>query len=256
MVTKSGRSAGKQMAILGVEDLTGKSGAVAFSETYERVGGLLQEQALVFLAGTVDRSRERPSIIVREVVPLEQALEKLTGSLLLRVNGAAVAAASAAGAVPGPHSAREAGDVRVAPGGAQRSPGNAGPLPTGSPGGATEAPASALAQILSRLSPILAKYKGPCPVYLQLRPAQRPGVCATIRLDRQWFVAPSRPLIEELEALLGGQEYLLLSPRPQTAANGNGSPYARGGNGYSRGNGGPNGRYVPRRAVPARAEEA
>ena len=85
LVTKNGRSAGKQMAMLTIEDLTGKSSAVAFAETYEQVAGLLIDQALVFLSGTVDRTRDRPSIIIREVIPLETALEKLTGSVLVRV---------------------------------------------------------------------------------------------------------------------------------------------------------------------------
>ena len=36
-VTKNGRSAGKKMAMLTVEDLTGKCDAVVFSETYEQL---------------------------------------------------------------------------------------------------------------------------------------------------------------------------------------------------------------------------
>jgi DNA polymerase III subunit alpha len=200
MVTKSGRSAGKQMAMLGIEDLTGKSGAVAFAETYEQIGGLLQDQAIVFLCGTVDRSRERPSVIIRDVVPLEASLGKLTGSLLLRVNGAACAAAGGSTDFGEPQG-------RAASASPPSGPENA-------PQGTASEPANAL----SRLAPILARHKGACPVYVQLRPSSRPGVRATIRLDKQWHVAPSRALIDELEAALGGQEYLLLSPRPQAPA--------------------------------------
>jgi DNA polymerase III alpha subunit len=184
---------------------------VAFAETYERLADLLKEQALLFLVGTVDRSRDRPSIIVRDVVPLEQSLERLTGSILLRLHGPAAAA----------------------------------PLPGISPPGSPQ-------EVLQRLSTVLAQHKGPCPVYVQLRPAHKPDVRATIRVDKQWYVAPSRALVEELEDLLGGQECLVLSPRPQAAANGNGSGY---GNGFARGNGGAAGRYVPRRPAPAPAEE-
>ena len=84
-VTKSGRSAGKRMAMLTVEDLTGKSDAVVFSGPYERLGELLQAETMVFLCGRVDLSRGRPSIIVDDVIPIDDAIEKLTGAVLLRM---------------------------------------------------------------------------------------------------------------------------------------------------------------------------
>jgi hypothetical protein len=159
---------------------------------------LLQDQALVFLSGTVDRQRERPSIVLRDVVPLETALEKLTASVLVRLGGAAPP-----------------------------------PLPGVSPPGSQE-------ELLVQLSDILAKHKGVCPVYIQLRPLGRSDLRATIRADRQWYVTPSRPLIEELEKLLGDQDKIALSPRPPAPAEGNGNRYGnkyRGGNGNGNGNG-------------------
>jgi DNA polymerase III subunit alpha len=83
--TKTGRSAGKRMAMLTVEDLTGKADAVVFSDTYEKFGPFVQKEAIVFLRGTVDRRRERPSIIVDEIIPIEQALPEMTGRLLVRL---------------------------------------------------------------------------------------------------------------------------------------------------------------------------
>jgi len=88
-VTKTGRSAGKRMAILAVEDLTGKCEAVVFSDAYERLAGLLVEQNIVFLTGRIDRRRERPNIIVDEVTPIDRALEQLTGMILVRLDRAA-----------------------------------------------------------------------------------------------------------------------------------------------------------------------
>jgi DNA polymerase-3 subunit alpha len=88
-VTKTGRSAGKPMAMLTVEDLTGKCDAVAFSETFERFGHLLTDEAMVFLRGAVDRRRERPSVRVDEIVPLDKALEELTGRMILRLGALA-----------------------------------------------------------------------------------------------------------------------------------------------------------------------
>ena len=173
-VTKSGRSAGKRMAILTVEDLTGKSNAVVFSDCHERVGNLLSEQAMVFLVGSVDRSRDRPSIIVHDVVPLGDALEKLTGSITLRLDGPATAG-----------------------------------------------------ERLKDVHGLLARHRGSCPIYISLCPSSHPDVRATIRPDRQCFVAPSRQLIDELVELLG-EEGLLLRPKAQPPNGGNGRrPYTR-----------------------------
>ena len=82
---KRGRSAGKKMAMLTVEDLTGKCDAVVFSDTWETCAEQLQPEAMVFLGGSVDRRRERPSIKVDRVVPIDGALEELTGVVLLRL---------------------------------------------------------------------------------------------------------------------------------------------------------------------------
>jgi DNA polymerase III subunit alpha len=86
-VTKTGKSAGKKMAMLTVEDLTGKADAVVFSETYERLADKIAPEAMVFLSGSVDRRRERPNIIVDEIIPIDLALEQLTGTIGLRVSG-------------------------------------------------------------------------------------------------------------------------------------------------------------------------
>jgi DNA polymerase III alpha subunit len=93
-ITKSGRSAGKAMAMFTVEDLTGPAECIAFAETYERLAGQLREEAIVFLTGSVDRRREKPQVIVDSLVPIEQAIEELTGGLLLRLDRPAGSTAS------------------------------------------------------------------------------------------------------------------------------------------------------------------
>ncbi len=84
-VTKSGRSAGRKMAILGVEDLTGSSECVVFAEAYERLAELLAPERIVFLSGTVDRRREKPQLIVDQAIPIERAIEQLAASFMLRL---------------------------------------------------------------------------------------------------------------------------------------------------------------------------
>lgn len=90
-VTKSGRSAGKKMAILTVEDLTGSGECVVFSEAYERLGGLLRPEAVLFLVGTVDRRREKPQIIVNQAIPIDQAIEQLAAGITIRLDGTVAA---------------------------------------------------------------------------------------------------------------------------------------------------------------------
>ena len=85
-MVKQGRSAGRKMAMLTVEDLTGQANCVVFSDTYDQTADLLIPESMVYLRGTVDRRREEPSIIINEVVPMDGAVEKLTGQVILRLD--------------------------------------------------------------------------------------------------------------------------------------------------------------------------
>ena len=76
---------GKPMAMLTVEDLTGKCDAVVFPRVYEQVVSQLEPEAMVFLHGTIDRSRERANIMVDEVLGIDRAIGELTGAIELRV---------------------------------------------------------------------------------------------------------------------------------------------------------------------------
>ncbi len=185
-ITKNGRSAGKKMAMLTVEDLTGSCEAVVFAEVYEKVTELLRADQMVFLVGTVDRRRDRVSLIVQEVIPLDRAVEERTGSLLLRLpSGAAVA-----------ELLKRLHDVLV-----RHRPSRG----SGRPGFDTE---------LSRGA--LGEGRGDCPVFLEIRPATRGDVRTIVRLDRPWCVRPNRRLIDELVGLLGEENIVLrpVSPPP------------------------------------------
>ena len=159
-----------------VEDLAGKCDAVAFPETYEKVKDRLKEENIVFLVGTVDRRRETPSIIVDDIIPIDQAVEQLTGSILLRL------AAGGSG------------------------------------------------ELLDKLRRTLRAHHGRCPVYVATRPSQRNDIVVTVRLDKHWHAAPSRDLVQELTELLGGQQYILLRPKPTRPNNGNRRSFSRAGN--------------------------
>ncbi|MFB3891393.1 MAG: DNA polymerase III subunit alpha [Phycisphaerae bacterium] len=190
-VTKTGKSAGKRMAMLTLEDLTGKADAVVFSDAFERIGGLLAPEAMVFISGSVDRRRERPSIIVDEVFPIDKAVEQITGTILLRLPGSQLTTQN-----------------------------------------------SQLDGFLKRLHDVLVRFRGNCPVIIEMRPAGRPDVKAFIRPDKTWHVQPSRRLVDELVGLLG-EENLVLRPKAME------TPRRSG---YGRGNG----TYYSNKPAPAR----
>jgi DNA polymerase-3 subunit alpha len=85
LTTRNGRSAGKPMAMLKLEDLTGSCDAVAFSDTYAQCSHLLEPQQIVFVLGRLDRSREAPSIVIDEILPYARGIQELTGEVVLRL---------------------------------------------------------------------------------------------------------------------------------------------------------------------------
>ncbi|MCK5113365.1 MAG: DNA polymerase III subunit alpha [Phycisphaerae bacterium] len=75
------RKDNRKMAMLTLEDITGKCEAVIFPRAYETYADQLAPEKMVFITGTVDRSRDRASIQIDEVVPIDQAVELYTGML-------------------------------------------------------------------------------------------------------------------------------------------------------------------------------
>ena len=77
-LVKKGRSAGQKMAMISLEDPTGTIDGVVFSDTYAVVSPLLEVDRILILKGKIDRRREEPSVVVGEVIPLDEAPERLT----------------------------------------------------------------------------------------------------------------------------------------------------------------------------------
>ncbi|MFP4354381.1 MAG: DNA polymerase III subunit alpha [Phycisphaerae bacterium] len=164
------KKAGKKMAMLTVEDLTGKADAVVFPRTFETVADLLVPEAIVFLVGTIDKQRERPNILVDEVIPVDEGIRRFTGRVVIRLDADHVADDS----------------------------------------------------LLGQLQLLLRKHSGNCPLDVQLRPAGRPDVIATIHPENDWSVSTERALLGELTDLLGDQKHLHLVARKLPQDNGNG----------------------------------
>jgi DNA polymerase-3 subunit alpha len=85
VVTKQGRNAGSKMGILTVEDLSGQVEVVLFPKDLQTYQAQIALDSVAFFRGQVDRRREEPSLRVSEVVPLEQADEKLGRMVLIRL---------------------------------------------------------------------------------------------------------------------------------------------------------------------------
>jgi DNA polymerase-3 subunit alpha len=92
-LTKTGRSAGQQMAIVTLEDLDGQIEATIFAESLteilKRYPNALEHESIVFVKGKVDKRREKPGLVVNEIIPLADAPGRLTTAVRLDLSGAA-----------------------------------------------------------------------------------------------------------------------------------------------------------------------
>ncbi len=75
------RAKNEKMAMITLEDKTAKIDGVCFPRTYDVCSALLEKDKIVFLSGKIDRRREEPNLVVDQVIPLEQAPQRLTRAL-------------------------------------------------------------------------------------------------------------------------------------------------------------------------------
>ena len=87
-VTKNGKNPGQKMAIISLEDLTGTCDGVIFPNDLAKAKDLVEQDKMVFLRGRCDRGRETPSIVVSDVVAIDQAAEKLASAMVVSLNSA------------------------------------------------------------------------------------------------------------------------------------------------------------------------
>jgi DNA polymerase-3 subunit alpha len=91
VMTKNGRSAGKPMAIITMEDLEGQIDGTLFAETFEEVSnkypGVVANESIVAVRGRVDRKRETPSILISEVIPISEVVGRLTTAVAVKLDG-------------------------------------------------------------------------------------------------------------------------------------------------------------------------
>ena len=80
------------MAIITLEDLDGQIDGTMFAETYAEISqkypDAVAAESIVFVRGKVDRKRETPSLLINEVIPVKDALGRLTTAVALKLDPA------------------------------------------------------------------------------------------------------------------------------------------------------------------------
>ena len=155
-VAKKGRSEGKPMAIVTLEDLEGQVDATLFAETYadtlRKYPNAVEAERIVFMKGKIDKRRETPGILVNELMPIDDAISRLTSDVKVEIDVA---------------------DAET---------------------------------ILAGLKPVLARHRGRVKTFLQL-----PFRKTLIRVDEQWYLRPTRAMLDDLQTALGGKVRVVLA---------------------------------------------
>ncbi len=86
--TRKRNGNGGKMMIVQFEDLSGQTDLIVFPNEEELADydKWLKQDALIFVRGKVDHRREAPSIRARQLLPLEQATERLTAEVTIKVS--------------------------------------------------------------------------------------------------------------------------------------------------------------------------
>jgi len=80
------RKNNERMAILTLEDRLHSADAVAFPRCYEVYAPQLQPDAVVFIEGKVDHTREEPNIIIDKVIPVAEAASLYTRAVKITIH--------------------------------------------------------------------------------------------------------------------------------------------------------------------------
>jgi DNA polymerase-3 subunit alpha len=82
---RAGRNMEKKMALVRIEDFEGSVSGVIFSEHYARFQEHVGVDRIVFVEGTLDKTREDPSVKIDRVIPIERAFQELAGCVTIRI---------------------------------------------------------------------------------------------------------------------------------------------------------------------------
>ena len=85
-VARRSRGPHNRMAMITLADGSNSIDGVVFPDVYAVAAPLMEVDRIVILKGTVDRKRQEPSIVVEEVVPIEQAPVRLTTAVRILIS--------------------------------------------------------------------------------------------------------------------------------------------------------------------------
>jgi DNA polymerase-3 subunit alpha len=76
---------GDRMAVFTLEDSSGTVEVIAFPETYQKSGGLIEAGTLVLVRGKLERDDETTRVLASEVLPLDSVRERVAREVAIRV---------------------------------------------------------------------------------------------------------------------------------------------------------------------------
>jgi DNA polymerase-3 subunit alpha len=80
---KTGRNLTRKMARFRMEEFDGSVGCVMFADQYEEAQAILANEAIGYVEGTLDLTREEPDVKVDRFVPVEKAYDELAEALVV-----------------------------------------------------------------------------------------------------------------------------------------------------------------------------
>ncbi len=80
------RSGLTRMAKLTFEDLSGSTPAMLWPEEFAKMEALVKNDQIVFVRGTLNRSRDPAELVISRIIPLEQGRGELTRGVVVRLH--------------------------------------------------------------------------------------------------------------------------------------------------------------------------
>ncbi|MEE8359687.1 MAG: DNA polymerase III subunit alpha, partial [Candidatus Omnitrophota bacterium] len=79
---------GEKMAIVKLEDLKGMIEVLVFPSTFQKIGGLIKEDAIIFVKGRISMREQDPKIMADDVIPFDEVRKRYTKSVAINVMSA------------------------------------------------------------------------------------------------------------------------------------------------------------------------
>ena len=79
------KKTGEKMAIVKLEDLNGIIEVLVFPSAFQRVGGLIRDDAIIFVKGRISLREQEPKLIADDIVPLEEVKKKYTRAISINI---------------------------------------------------------------------------------------------------------------------------------------------------------------------------